>query len=181
MAIWQFRLVFIPETVLLGRYGSVPVSIPQELAENLNWWADVQPSAAFEAQIDVILPKASSWSESMGIWGDERGDTAWVCYNDSSRKVEEIGFRVDVRELSPAFVERICGLARDLKCMLLTGSYHLIAPEDQAVLTAINHSTAMSYLNDPVSTLRSLKPTKGEIVQFPDKTKENDIPPKDSK
>jgi len=177
MAIWQFRLDLIPTSALRAKYGSMPVSIPQELAENFSWWTDVQPPAGFEARIDAILPKANSWSESMGIWGDERGDTASACY-DNNRKVEWIGFRVDVRELSLSFVRDICRLSGELECVLLTGAYHLIAPDEQTVLAAINRSTAQHYLEDPVTTLRSLKPSKSEIVQLPEKAEENGVPPK---
>ena len=177
MAIWQFRLDLIPTGALRAKFGTVPISIPQELAEDFAWWSDVQPPAGFEARLDAILPKAKSWSEEMLIWGDERGDTASVCY-DSNRKVEWIGFRVDVRELSLGFVRDICRLADELECVLLTAAYHLIVPNEQAVLAAINQSTAKNYLDDPVSALRSLKPTKGDIVQLPEKTKGNDTPHK---
>src|SRR5881296_1881707 len=176
MAIWQFRLDLIPTSALRAKYGVVPVSIPQEQAENFPWWSEVQPPAGFEARLDAILPKANSWSESMHIWGDERGDTASVCY-DNNRKVEWIGFRVDVRELSPGFVRDICRVSDEIKCMLLTGAYHLIAPDEQAVLAAINRSTARRYLEDPVTTLRSLKLSKGKIVRLPEETEENGVPP----
>jgi hypothetical protein len=176
MAIWQFRLDLIPTSALRAKYGVVPVSIPQELAEDFPWWSDVQPATGFEAGVDAILPKGNSWSEEMHIWGDERGDTASVCY-DNNRKVEWIGFRVDVRELSPGFVRDICRLAAELECVLLTGAYHLIAPDEQTVLAAINRSTAKHYLEDPVATLRSLKPSKGEIVRLPEKAEENGVPP----
>ena len=99
MATWQSRLDLIPTAALRARFGIVPISIPRELAEDFAWWSDMQPAAGFETRLDVILPRANSWSEEMLIWGDERGDTASVCY-DGSRKVEWIGVRVDVRELS---------------------------------------------------------------------------------
>jgi hypothetical protein len=160
MAIWQFRLDLIPTSALRAKFGTAPTTVPHELAEDFAWWSDAQPPAGLEASIDVILPRANSWSTEMLIWGDERGDTASVCYN-SNRKIEWIGFRVDVRRLSPTFVTSICRLAKELECMLLTGQYHLIAPDDQAVLAAINQSTAKNYLDAPVSTLLSLKPKEG--------------------
>lgn len=178
MAIWQFRLDLIPANALRAKFGTIPVSIPQDLAEHFAWWSDVQPPVGLEARLDAILPKANSWSQEMLIWGDERGDTASICY-DNNRKIEWIGFRVDVRQLSLSFVRSICRLAKELDCMLLTAKYHLIAPDDNVVLVAINQSTAKSYLDDPVSTLRSLKQNKGEIVQFPKKDKDKEGPPKE--
>src|SRR6266702_5884369 len=57
MAVWQFRVIFVPERVLLSKYDVLPRMIAQELAEDFSWWADVQPPARFEDQIDLILPK----------------------------------------------------------------------------------------------------------------------------
>jgi hypothetical protein len=53
MAIWQFRLNLIPEKVLLRRYEILPSVIPEDLAEDLPWWSDVQPPSGFERQIDL--------------------------------------------------------------------------------------------------------------------------------
>jgi hypothetical protein len=152
-------------SAIRDKFRSVPVTIPVQMADDTEWWSQIQPSAGFEAAIDAFLPKAESWSDEMLIWGDERGDTAAVCY-DSDRKVEWIGFSIDVRDLSLAFVRRICEFAKDQDCMLLTGSNQLIAPDDQTVLAAINHSTAQRYLKDPVSTLLSFRPTEGEVVEL---------------
>jgi hypothetical protein len=171
LAIWQFRLDLIPTSALRAKFHTVPISIPGQLAEDYGWWSEVQPSAGFEKDISSMLPEANSWSEEMLIWGDERGDTAAVCY-DLNRKIEWIGFRIDVGTLSLALVRQLCKFAKDQECMLLTGSYHLIEPDEQAVLAAINHSTAKKFLSDPASTLLSLRPTKSEVVRLPKKTKE---------
>lgn len=173
MAIWQVKLRLIPTNALRAKFGTMPITIPQNLADD-SWSSDVQPRPGLEASIDTVLPRANSWSEDMLIWGDERGDAAIVCY-DNDRKVEDIEFRVDVRRLSPALVGRICDLAKELECMLLlTRSGQLIAADDQALLAAIHHSTAKKYLNDPVSTLLDISSAKGEIVQLPEKTKKDE-------
>lgn len=172
MAIWQFRLDLIPTSAIRMKFGTVPVAIPQELAEDFDWWSEAQPPAGFETRLDDILPRANSWSDEMLIWGDERGDTAFVCF-DSSRKVrvEWIGFRVDVRRLSPGFVRDICKLANEMGCVLMSARYHLMAADEQRVLAAIGRSTARKYLEDPVGTLLSQRPTDGEVIQFPEKDK----------
>lgn len=166
MAIWQFRLDLIPKKALQKKFGNLPIAIPESLAEEFRWWSEVQPPAGFEAWIDAFLHESRSWSPTMRIWGNERGDTGSVCYDDRN-KVEWIGFRVDVRELSPAYVNRICELARRLECMLLTTGYQLLAPDDLTILSTIKNSTAQRYLDDPVSTLRSLKRQPGDVIPFP--------------
>ena len=177
MAIWQFRLDLVPRNALRSKFGLVPISIPQELAENFSWWSDIQPPSGFEARMGTILPEASSWSGEMRIWGDERGDTASVCY-DSIRKIEWVGFRVDVRRLSLGFIREICRLASELECVLLTGTYQLVAPDEQNVLTAISRSRAKQYLEDPVTTLRSMKPTNCDVVRLPEEGLRTECPPR---
>lgn len=176
MAIWQFRIDLIPISALQAKLGGVPASIPQELAEDFDWWSDTQPPIGFEARLDAILPKANSWSEEVLIWGDERGDTAAVCV-DNNRRVEWIGFRIDARGISPGFVRDICKLASELKCVLLSANYRLLAPDEQVVLDAIGHSTAKKYVDDPVATLRSLKHMNGEFVRPHEKDEGEDGPP----
>ncbi len=178
MAIWQFRLDLIPEKAIRSKYGTLPITIPADMAENFHWWADVQPPAGFEAWIDAILPRTNSWSESMLVWGSERGDTASVCYDDNAKhKVEWMGFRVDVRQLSSAFVMDICTLAGRLGCLLLTRDCHVVAPDAVGILGAGNNSTAKNYLQDPASTLGGLKRTAAEIIRFPVKKNGDGAPP----
>ena len=112
MAIWQLRLVLIPEKILLRKYDVLPLAIPMELAEDFAW---VQPPAGFEQQIDLILPQMDSWSTRMRMWGQKDGDDAHVCYVDENKnKIEQIYFRFDARAISPDLVHRICVLARQL-------------------------------------------------------------------
>src|SRR5438552_11047461 len=129
MAIWQFRLIFLPDAAILGKYGSLPPALPAELAEEFAWWSENQPPTGFERQIDLILPKMESWSTSMRMWGKKDGDDAYVCYADESKQiVQEIAFRIDARAVSPDLVHRICGLAKRWKCVLLTASYEILLP-----------------------------------------------------
>ena len=154
MAIWQYRLILIPEEVLLRKYDALPLAIPMELAEDFGWWSDSQPSAGFEQQIDLILPQMDSWSTSMRMWGQKHGDDAHVVYADESKiRVEEIGFRVDANTISPELIRWICILARQLRCVLMTAEYEILAPDESTVLTAINRSTAKKFVDDPDSTL----------------------------
>ena len=34
MAVWQFRVIFLPESVVLSKYDVLPPAIPQELEED---------------------------------------------------------------------------------------------------------------------------------------------------
>ena len=161
MAIWQYRLTMIPEAALLSQYAVLPLTIPMELAENFPWWSGVQPAFGFEQHIALILPAATSWSTSMRMWGHEETDDAYVCYEDESKAtVEEVSFRIDARTISPALVREICTLARELRCVLMTSEYEILAPDESMVLTNLKHSTAKKFVEDPISTLQGLDQKK---------------------
>ena len=161
MAIWQHRLILIPEAVLLNKYDVLPLTIPMEVAEDFAWWSDAQPLAGFQRQIDMILPQMDSWSKSMRMWGQKHGDDAYVCYVDESKQtVEEISFRIDARAISPDLVRGICRLARELGCVLMTSEYETLAPDESIVLTNINRSTAKKFTEGPISTLQGLDQKK---------------------
>ncbi len=89
---------------------------------------------------------------------NHQDDTAVICYYDDEKSlVEQIEFRIDVRQLSLSFLRGICAFAKRLQCVLVTRAYHVLPPDESMILSAINNSTAKKYLEDPVSTLRSLK------------------------
>jgi hypothetical protein len=157
MAIWQYRLTLIPESVLLRNYEILPPAIAMELAEESDWWSDSQPATGFDQQISLILPEAKPWSTSMRVWGQEEGDDAHVVYSDDTKEtVREIGFRLDANKISPELIRRICLLARQLRCVLMTADYELLVPDEAMVVAAVNHSTAKRFIHDPVSTLLGL-------------------------
>ena len=157
MAIWQHRLTLIPEAALLSRHEVLPLTIPMELAEDVAWWSDIQPISGLERQIDLILPQTTSWSTSLRKWGHEEGDAAYVGYVDESKTtVEEISFRIDARAISPGLVSGICTLARELRCVLMTSEYEILAPDESMLLANIHQSTAKKFVEDPISTLKGL-------------------------
>ena len=181
MGVWQFRVIFLPESVLLSKYDVLPPAIPQELAEDFSWWADVQPPTGFEDQIDRILPKMDSWSTSQRMWGQKHRDDAHVLYVDESKsKVEEIAFRIDANAISPELIRQICILARQLGCVLLTADYEILLPDESMVLATIQHSTAKKFVDDPVATLRKLgQPEMQKRFNYPMKDKANNPPRRD--
>ncbi len=161
MAIWQFRVILIPEATLTKVFGIVPPAIPIEVAEEYDWWSDVQPPTGFERQIDSILPQTESWSKEMRMWGNKHSDTTYVCYIDENKTtVEEVSFSVDARAISPELVDAICAFTKQLGCVLMTSEYDVVMPEQAALLSTIEHSTARKFVDDPVSTLKNLKHTK---------------------
>lgn len=177
MAVWQFRVIFLPERVLLSKYDVLPPAIPQELAEVFSWWVDVQPPAGFEDQIDLILPKMDSWSTSQRMWGQKHRDDAHVVYVDESKSnVEEIAFRIDANAISPELVRQ----ARQLGCVLMTADYEILLPDESMILATIQRSTPKKFVDDPVATLQKLgQPEVQKRFNYPMREKGNDTPSND--
>jgi len=161
MAIRQYRLILLPEKVLLAKYDVLPPEIPMEVAEDFSWWSEIQPPVGLEQQIDRILPRTDSWSTSMRMWGQEEGHDAHICYVDDSKEtIEKLAFRIDARAISGDLVRDICMLASKLGCVLMTADYEILGPDESMVLTALSHSTARKFVVDPAATLQSLDHAK---------------------
>ena len=146
--------------------------------EDFPWWADVQPPAGFEDQIDLILPKMDSWSTSQRMWRHKHRDDAHVLYVDENKsKVEEIAFRVDATSILPEVVRRICILARQLGCVQMTADYGILLPDESMVLATMQYSTAKKFVDDPVATLLKLgQPEMQKRFNYPMKDKGNKPP-----
>ena len=166
MAIWQFRLILLPEKALLSKYEILPLTIPEELVEDcLWWWSEVQPPKELQDKIGSILPPTASWSTSMLMWGENNANEACVVYADESlSQVEEICFSIDARTESQELIHRICRLAQELGCFFLRANYELLAPDAAMVLAALSTSTAMQFVRDPVTTLKNLDHRKFEKI-----------------
>jgi hypothetical protein len=179
MAIWQFRLILLPEAVLLDKYEVLPLTIPRDLAEDFDWWSNIQPLLGFERQIDLILPQMESWSKEMRMWGRKHGDDAYVIYEgEDHKRVEEICFRVDARSIDRDLVRKLCILARQLECVLITAEFEILAPDESMVEATIIHSTAKRFVDDPVSTLQNLDQSKFRERLDSHLTKDSEKPPK---
>lgn len=161
MAIWQFRVILLPEKALPHEQGVLQLSVPMELAETAKWWSSVTQPKEIEKQISKILSPSDAWSDSMRTWGEQDGNDAYICYTDESRNViEEIAFRFDAREISRQLVHQICVLARSIGCAMMTPEYGILLPDESLVLKAIQTSLAGRYVKDPVSALQGQSDAK---------------------
>lgn len=107
------------------------------------------------------------------MWGQKHRDDGYVLYVDESvSKVEEIAFRIDANAISPELVRRICILARQMGCVLMTADYKILLPDESMVLAAIEHSTAKEFVDDPAATLLKLgQPETQKRFNYPMKDK----------
>ncbi len=157
MAIWQFRLTLLPESVVQQQCGEIPERLAEELVEDFPWWASLQPPKHFEDLISRILPERASWSDSIRMWGYKHGDDAMVIYIDEEKStVEEISFRLDAGNISPRLVRDVANIAAKLGCVLMTPDYEVLCADEVRVLAVLINSTARRFVEDPVNTLKEI-------------------------
>lgn len=155
MSIWQFGILLLPEQMVRERFNPLPTILPRTIADDENWWENFQPPVEFWAVLDSILPEKASWSNQIRIWGDERADAVFIVLSEGGA-IEEINVRIDVRNISMRFIRDVCALAKNLNSLMLSKESEVLFPEESRILLAIERSTAMRFLRDPVSTLRGL-------------------------
>lgn len=122
MAIWQFKLEFVPESALVGK-----TELSEDEWTEQSWWSAYPAPIEYAERFSSLLPPLKSWSEDLHQWGTQEGDLieVWV----ESGTVESIAARIDCRELNPQFIRSIFEAAREWKCGLVYSRYRNRLPE----------------------------------------------------
>jgi len=154
MAIWQYSLHFLPRLAVLERYSQIPLTISQNDFDDEEWWQSATQRDDPRPAFDGIVKRATSWSTSIWMWGDEDGDRVHIGHTEG--RIEDISIRVDVRTISFLFVNNIVSTARHLDCLLLTEGRYLLTPSVPKLLTRITKSPSFRFVSDPQSFLAQL-------------------------
>ena len=92
------------------------------------------------------------------MWGAVAGSDIRVWYADETKSmVEQIEFRIDARAVSFDLIERMCALAKQLECVLITADYRVVQPNEVDVVVAFEGSTAAKFMDHPARTLLEMK------------------------
>jgi hypothetical protein len=162
MALWQHTYYLIPRKKLIEFYDEIPAEINDFDWEHLGWWEETP--APSETEIEAILPKTSSWSENLDIYGSDNSNLISLCYE--KKELEEIRIRVDLQkkfEEVRHFVEAMVALAKKYDCLLLSESGDILEADFMAIANDLKHSDAQDYVNGPVEILED-KWQKGEYT-----------------
>jgi len=140
MAIWQCKIDYLPEKAVIEKYGALPVSIPDQDMDAVDWWASHQPPKELCSWSDGLLPESASWSSSLRIWGQEqeRGNCVSVFNRSKTQnEVEWIEFRIDAQSLDVSFLSWIVTVAERLNCVLVTQENHVLKAELPLLVAAV--------------------------------------------
>ena len=183
MAIWQFTINIIPRESLIKRYGKIPVTLEMDWQNRLDlgkddalneeqkfdalsipWWLDL--NVEFNSLI-VFLKQFGDlqrWTENMdGLrsYGDVESNDVSVCFNSMTNIIEELSCRIDMRDHSFDFRERVFSIAKQYNCLLLDSQGRLFEPTNKELDKVIQLSNANRFVKNPNKFLDDL--SKGVI------------------
>jgi hypothetical protein len=104
--------------------------------------------------LSSLLPKGRSWHSESDTWGTEDGDRFDVVRD--GRRIAEVRGRLDVRNLSLSYLNRVIDIARENGLLIVTESRHVLRPSVKELLAAIHRSPSFSFVGDPAAFLDRL-------------------------
>jgi len=173
MAAWQHTYHLLPLSKLIEQYGDVtfPFHIGNlcdydaiecledfDDLDTVDWWVGV-PSPD-KTEIEKILPKGSSWSSSMDLWGHVDKNEFTIFYDDERQRAAEVGIRLDLSTEPQQFCEIIHKIvelaARNEWGFYSPESGQVLPPDYQAIINDLRHSRAFAFCSNPIQYLEQL-------------------------
>lgn len=155
MATWQFDLHLVPASTVAMAFKVTPITITQYQFDDVNWWRGVALSNETKSAFSKLLPPATSWSSDIETWGDEEGNRVDFLFDNS--ELADIFVRIDVRNVSFAFVIGLIQLARENDWLFLTQDRHFLRPFFDELMGAIKRSDSFRFVENPEHFLRTLE------------------------
>src|SRR5687767_15083666 len=123
MAIWQFNLTAIPRKGVLEKYEVIPKTLDRSFFEDLNLWASTSLDInTLIGRIDKIVKRADYGDENWFNWKtqtEEVDNDASLLLNTTTKKIEYLHFRADLREEKLVYLNEVIRLATDYDWMFV--------------------------------------------------------------
>lgn len=152
MAIWQFDFHLVPRLEVGRRFGTIPLTISEDDYETVNWWA--HNIHQFDEELSALLPKGHSSHPEIDIWGTEDGHRFDIVREN--QRMAEIFGRLDVRDLSLSFANRVIEMARRNDLLIIAEGRHVLRPSVKELMSAVRRSPSFAFVRDPEGFLRRL-------------------------
>ena len=154
MAVWQFTLFLLPASdARMGEAGLIRLS-PEQVDGIVLTMPTDEVFETFD-RLGPLLPEAKSWDAKLRMWGDAKTDDIQIWFDDD--RVESVQFRLNAHGTSPALVEGICAIARDLGCVLASQEGAIIQPTSEALSRMLSQSPATKFVRDPQGYLKGVE------------------------
>jgi hypothetical protein len=105
--------------------------------------------------IDEVLPYLDhtftrDWGgEDHQAWGKTDTNDIWIGWVNETRVVEEIRFRIDLRKVDEAFIEKVLAFARRFGLQFKLIHIEILEPTMANVKAALDRSEAKRFVQDP--------------------------------
>ncbi|MGM9485882.1 hypothetical protein [Ideonella sp. YS5] len=148
MAIWQFDLAFYP------RGGPEPWRV-----DDGHEVPPLQEGQAAKVQAWLLrhFGEPSLLLEGWLIFGMDQGNRIDLVFNED--RTANLSARIDARSNYESFVSALCELGRFCNCVLFSAEFWAtIEPATTEVHSALHHSRAIAFVNNPHAVLRASNP-----------------------
>lgn len=154
MAIWQYDLQLVFKEKLVSFFNEIPKNIDEDKYESIEWFENISLPPDFDSRVSQILPPSESWSDDIKQYGKDTGDCISLVYENDL--IVEILIRIDIRNISLRFIEKLVDLALYCNSFFLTSTFLILAPNISNILDDINNSASAAFLKDPKKFLNDL-------------------------
>ncbi len=161
MAVWSFKLNLLPRQSVLKKFGKIPDVIDEykscfdyseliEDEEGTNFWKgyDVR---SIGINFGQLLPCIDSWSDSMDLYGDEKGSKVEVWSDD-------IYLKLDARGDNDILLEKCVKVAKLIDCIFVVEeSGKVIEPDVELLMLEYRNSRAYRFVDSPEEVLEEVR------------------------
>jgi hypothetical protein len=155
MATWQCDFQLILDSWLRANYGEMPVSLPDEILADEDWWQTGSLSNDYAAQLSIFAPRTKSWSENLEMYGAEDGNCVQVLRDKGN--IVSVSMRFDLRQIDQQFMTGAILFAHEQQCHWVDFDGKIVASEQTQFLGALKKSRAYRFVSDPHKYFEEIK------------------------
>lgn len=134
MAIWQYSFSIVPKEDL----NAIGCSqfIEKEKYYSHDFWQNRCTVSEYQTQLNDILPKGSSWSSSITLFGQEDSNNIEIVTNENV--IVEMSFRLDFR--STTILDKVIEFCIYNGLALITEDFFVIPLNSEIIMSVVKNS-----------------------------------------
>lgn len=105
--------------------------------------------------LDGVLPRDWGGADHQ-TWGKPESNDVWITWVKDTKVIEEIRFRVDLRNVDRPFIDLVLGIAKRFQLQLKLIHVELLDPTVENVMTVLDQSDAKRYVHDSMKFIEGL-------------------------
>jgi hypothetical protein len=126
MAIWQYKLYFLPEEEVKSYFPHDDI-ISEDAFNEVEWWKYRQLDINNFVSVNRVLASRKSWSDDIIMFGELDSNCFEVL--TESGKMVEVSARIDLRFDYRDMIKLVCQFGAENKLILLNYKWDVLPPE----------------------------------------------------